>query len=297
MKTFQRIFFSLLLAVGICLLIARVGERMKSSPRPAKNIFDTEFVKPHREESRPAKPHREKAAPASAERIEGLEIPLLLGDVPEQIISRSGYTVSFNEQTRLANWVAYELTRAETSGDEERASRFLPDPEVRGAQAADADYRKSGYDRGHLAPAADMRWSAEAMHESFYFSNIAPQHPRLNRGDWKQLEEACRDWACECGALYIVCGPVTGQMQGGRIGRGGVVVPDIFYKVLLRRRGEGYESIGFLFRNAAGERPLRAYAVSVDSVERLAATDFFHLLPDSVEERVEARYDAAAWGL
>ena len=113
-----------------------------------------------------------------------LERPLLLSPKQEQIVHHTGYIVSYNESLRLPNWVAYELTRQETQGNAKRSNRFIPDPMIKGTIATNSDYLHSGYDKGHMAPAADMKWSSIAMKESFYFSNICPQHPELNRNNW-----------------------------------------------------------------------------------------------------------------
>ena len=124
-----------------------------------------------------------------------LETPISLVPLQEQIIRHSGYTVSYNKDLKIPNWVSYELTREETKGKEKRGNRFIADPLVIGPIATNADYTRSGYDKGHMAPAADMKWSPEAMKESFYFSNMCPQHPQLNRRGWKNLEEKIRNWA------------------------------------------------------------------------------------------------------
>ena len=126
-----------------------------------------------------------------------------------QILKRKGYTLSYNADYKTPQWVAWELTKKETKGKEGRTDKFLPDPDVRGAKAYTGDYTKSGYDRGHMAPAADMKWSKQAMEESFYMSNICPQNPNLNRGDWNDLEEKSRQWAKKYGAVYIACGPIS----------------------------------------------------------------------------------------
>lgn len=114
-----------------------------------------------------------------------LEIPVSLIPRQEQIIHHKGYTVSYNKDLKIPNWVSYELTRQETKGKEKRSDNFIADPLVKGAIATNADYARSGYDKGHMAPAADMKWSPEVMKESFYFSNMCPQHPQLNRRGWK----------------------------------------------------------------------------------------------------------------
>ena len=147
------------------------------------------------------------------------EIPRLKEKRQEQVIKHEGYTVSYNSEYRIANWVAYELTATEAKSKKtERSNKFVSDPQVKGATAMNEDYTRSGYDRGHLAPAGDMKWSAKAMRESFYLSNICPQKPKLNRGIWKDLEEQCRLWALDNGSLLIVTGPViTGDMK--RLGK------------------------------------------------------------------------------
>ena len=147
------------------------------------------------------------------------EIPRLKEKRQEQVIKHEGYTVSYNSEYRIANWVAYELTATEAKSKKtERSNKFVPDPQVKGSTAMNEDYTRSGYDRGHLAPAGDMKWSAKAMRESFYLSNICPQKPKLNRGIWKDLEEQCRLWALDNGSLLIVTGPViTGDMK--RLGK------------------------------------------------------------------------------
>lgn len=124
-----------------------------------------------------------------------LEIPTMQSGTGGQILKRKGYTLSYNADYKTPQWVAWELTKKETKGKEGRTDKFLPDPDVRGAKAYTGDYTKSGYDRGHMAPAADMKWSKQAMKESFYMSNICPQNPNLNRGDWNDLEEKSRQWA------------------------------------------------------------------------------------------------------
>ena len=116
------------------------------------------------------------------------EIPKLKAKRSEQVIRHEGYTVSYNSDYKIANWVAYELTAEEAKSKKtERSNKFVPDPMVKGATATNEDYTRTGYDRGHMAPAGDMKWSAKAMRESFYFSNICPQKPALNRGIWKEL--------------------------------------------------------------------------------------------------------------
>lgn len=227
-----------------------------------------------------------------------LEIPQITVEANEQIINHVGYSVSFNDETKIPNWVAYELTASESDGEILRdGMRFCPDPEIGGFQADNDDYRNSGWDKGHLAPAADMKWSEQAMRESFYFSNICPQNHNLNAGVWKTLEDKSRDYAVKYGSVYIVCGPLITSNEHGHIGDNRVVVPDGFYKVLLVRHDGVYDGIGFYFKNAAGRKKLKAYAFPIDKIEEMTGMDFFHALPDDIENEVESRYNAEVWGL
>lgn len=226
-----------------------------------------------------------------------LAIPQFTKSTKSQVIEHVGYTVSYNEQRRNPNWVAYELTSEEVDGTEPRGSKFIPDPSVAGRQAVDNDYRNSGWDRGHLAPAADMKWSEQAMRECFYLSNICPQDHKLNTGTWKTLEEKCREYARYFGNVYIVCGPIVKNNKYGNIGENGVMVPDGFYKVLLTTHYGKYTGVGFLFDNAKGSKRLADHAVTIDEVERVTGIDFFHALPDDTETAVESRIDKEVWGL
>lgn len=223
-----------------------------------------------------------------------LEIPVSLTPRQEQIIHHTGYTVSYNKDLKLPNWVSYELTRKETKGKEKRNDRFIADPLVTGSIATNADYTRSGYDKGHMAPAADMKWSSQAMKESFYFSNMCPQHPQLNRRGWKNLEEKIRDWAIADSAIIIICGPIVAK-QPKTIGKNKVVVPQQFFKVILSPFVKPMRAIGFLFNNKQAVEPLSTYVVTIDSIERLTNMDFFASLPDEIENKIEAEANYFQW--
>ena len=225
------------------------------------------------------------------------ELPRLNNHQPEQVIEHLGYTVSYNPKWLVPNWVAYELTNSETYGEQERSSHFKPDPLVKGDPVVTSDYSKSGYDRGHMAPAADMKWSEQAMRESFYMTNICPQIHSLNAGDWKDLEELARDWAQQYGSIYIACGPIM-EADYQTIGKThSIAVPSAFYKVFLRKIRNGWTSIGFIMPNKAGNRPLMTYMFTVDEVEEQTGLDFFYNLPDSIESQVENTYSVSDWTL
>ena len=228
-----------------------------------------------------------------------LEIPTSLKGKKELILKRKNYTLSFNKETNLPNWVAWRLDKEKLV---ERVSRkgygFKPDPDINPSQAVvTQDYAHSGYDRGHMCPAGDSRWSGEAMKESFYMTNICPQHPNLNGGDWHELEQACRRWA-EKEKLYIVCGPILYRKAlNPPIGKEHQIrVPDAFFKVILTGVEKGKpRAIGFIYKNSAGNRPLDSYVNSIDQVERITGLDFFSALPDDVENRIEKEYRMEDW--
>ena len=225
------------------------------------------------------------------------ELPRLTADRPEQLIEHLAYTVSYNHDWLVPNWVAYELTDLEATGDLPRTNNFAPDPLVHGDPVVTYDYSHSGYDRGHMAPAGDMKWSEQAMRESFYMTNICPQNHNNNAGDWKSLEELARDWAHQYGSIYIACGPIV-QERYQTIGQHHrIAVPDAFYKVFLRQTNNGWTSIGFVMPNKAGSRPLMTYMMSVNEVEQLTGIDFFFNLPDDIEEVVEADINISDWSL
>lgn len=223
------------------------------------------------------------------------ELPRLVTNRSEQIIEHLGYTVSYNADWLLPNWVAYELTNAEVSGDQERTNHFKPDPLVNGDPVVTSDYSNSGYDRGHMAPAGDMKWSEQAMRESFYMTNMCPQVHSLNAGDWKDLEELVRGLAQRYGNIYIACGPIVSEPYKtiGQIRK--IAVPQSFYKVLLRQKQDEWTAIGFVMPNQAGNKHLMTYMLTVDEVEQMTGIDFFYNLPDEVEKQVESTFVVGDW--
>jgi endonuclease G len=219
--------------------------------------------------------------------------PLL--NAGEKITKHSAYSVSYNHKHMQANWVAYELRLSNTIGAAERESRFIVDPIILPRTARTEDYTKSGFDRGHLAPAADMKYSGQAMAESFYTSNISPQRPGLNRGIWKQLEEKIRDWAPANRPLFIVTGPVLTDTLSQFIGRyNRISVPKRFYKVVLDT-AQPARAIGFVFSNMGSALPLSSFALSIDAVEKITGRDFFPNLLDTRENTLEKSLQIQRW--
>lgn len=224
--------------------------------------------------------------------IAQLEIPKLHSK--DLVITHTGYSLVYNESHEQATWVAYELTKKETNNAFERTDKFLLDPKVKTGTATDKDYAGSGYDRGHLAPAADMGWSEISVAESFYYSNMSPQEPSFNRGIWKKTEELVREWAVENQSLYIVTGPVL--TKGLKtIGDNKVSVPKYYYKVILDYTNPDIKGIAFIIPNSATKKNPSDFAVSIDSVEQLTGIDFYPSLPDDQETIIEKTVCLDCW--
>jgi endonuclease G len=216
-----------------------------------------------------------------------LEIPKY--DADDTIIKHRGYTLSYNSKYKQANWVAYLLTKDETVKRFQRGEYFAPDPLIPGTNLG-VDYAKSGYDRGHLAPAADMGYSMETMMQSFYYSNMSPQVPRFNRGIWKKLEIQVRNWAIQYDSLYIVTGPIFSDSMKV-IGPHRVAVPKAYYKVLIQKRNGKWFGIGFVLPNASLKGDIKQFATSIDKVEELTGINFFYWLDDKSELIIESVSD------
>lgn len=212
------------------------------------------------------------------------------------IVHHQFYSLAYNEEKEHADWVAYRLSRERLQPPwVSRTDDFRPDPLVLTGSARPEDFRRSGYDRGHLVPAADMAFSEEAMSETFLMSNISPQEHTFNGGIWRELEELTRDWARDAGELYVVSAPVW-EGTPRRIGRTGVAVPSAYLKVLLDLTEPELKGIAFVIPNQMSADPLYRYAVSIDSAEALTGLDFFpELLPDEVEGNIESRSNADQW--
>jgi len=224
--------------------------------------------------------------------IDNLEIPFTKeGD---EIISHTGFSLLYNEAHEQADWVAYLHTKEKTKAVVERKDHFRTDPAVKTGSATDKDYTGSGYDRGHLAPAADMLWSFQSMDDSFFYSNMSPQSPSFNRGVWSRLETLVRNWAIEYDSIYVVTGPV---LRAGlpSIGPNKVSVPEYYYKAILHYTSKDIKGIGFIVPNEGSSLPLQDFAVSIDSIQQVTGINFFSKLPDKQEKIIEETLCIPCW--
>lgn len=210
------------------------------------------------------------------------------------VVLHNNYVLSYHEKHEQAEWVFYELkNRKESNANFERPF-FIFDPKVKTQSADYRNYKNSGYDKGHLCPAGDMKFSKEAFDETFYTSNISPQKNEFNAGVWNRLEQKARYWSQKYDNIYVVTGGVL--TEGLRtIGKESVSVPKYFYKILLDETDGDYKMIAFLVPHENSKKPLYEFVVSVDEIERLTGIDFFPGLPDEIENDLEKRNDYKAW--
>lgn len=214
-------------------------------------------------------------------------------------IEHKAYSLSYNKDFRVPNWVFYELTRDELEGRLERSNNFQPDPEIKREDAAQLeDYKHSGWDRGHMAPSMDMNWNADVLDESYYLSNMCPQGHDFNSGIWLDLEHQIRYWAKRDSAICVVTGPILPKSKKDdyrKLPRSKVLIPDYFYKAVFAPFGKEPRAIAFVMPNEQRYEKISSFAISIDSLENLTGIDFFSVLPDDIEDVVEADFNLRDW--
>lgn len=206
------------------------------------------------------------------------------------VIEYTGFTVGYDSVNRLPAWVAYELTADECRSDVARRNgkTFRQDPDIGLPQADDNDYRNSGWTRGHMAPAADFKWSGQAMSETFYFTNCCPQTEYLNSRSWERLETRVREWALEFDTVWVVTGPIIGDHEFGYLGDNRIPIPDAFFKALAARDSTGsYRTVAFVLHNISTAQPYPQCSMSVAALEETLGVELFPGVTgkDSVEGR------------
>ncbi len=228
--------------------------------------------------------------------IEVLEdyLPTSTTDV---VVNYDHFSLSFSDAHKQSEWMAYELSYDLL--DQKVATRhssFSEDKNIKTGSAKPSDYTKSGYDRGHLVPAADMAFSEIGMRQSFLMSNVSPQLPAFNRGVWKELEEQVRDWVKANRHMYIITGAILTKPEIDRIGRNkNIPVPSHFYKVLLDLKLPEQKGIAFIMPNEKSTLPLSEYMVTIDSLETLTGITFFPTLPEDLKKQVKSTFNPFRW--
>ena len=203
------------------------------------------------------------------------------------------FAVHFNSTRGIANCAVYELVGNELNGTLERTGQFMQDTGVKGCPSPQ-DYAGSGFDRGHLVPAADLKWSESAMRQSFLLTNVCPMHKALNEGGWAKLEVKVREWTARDSALLVFTGPVVSEGDT-TLASGRVTVPSAYYKVIMAPCVRPMRAIAFIYPNGHSGGRLQQYAVSVDEVERLTGLDFFPTLPQEEQRRLESVVNLDTW--
>ncbi len=245
-------------------------------------------------------------------------LPQTAASVTSQIIRHKAYSCSYNADYKIPNWSFYELLASETEGRLARSNDFQPDPSIPSRESSQlTDYRGSGLDRGHMAPSMDFNWDESIENESYYLSNMCPQDHEFNSGIWLDLEHQVRRWARRDSAICVACGPILPRKdKNGKninpvtgeeyhittIGRSKVLVPEHFFKVILSPFGDHPKAIGFIMpnenvlrRDGRGNAPIKDFAYNIDRVEEITGIDFFAILPDDIEDKIEKWYDKEDW--
>lgn len=266
------ISFLILCLALICFGICKACSDNAGAPRQTKSVSDNNISPNH---------------------IEGLDDVRIPAGIPSQVKDYTGFRLSFNNSTRIPNWVAWELLATETDGASSRSNKFWQDSEIDGCPST-ADYRGSGYDRGHMCPAADQKWDQQAMSDCFTFANMCPQDHSLNSGAWSTLENKERLWAQRDSALVIVAGPIFNSPKKNTIGDG-VRVPDAFFKAILAPYVKEPRTIAFVYPNMSSPGNMQNYVITVDQLEEITGFDFFSSLPDELENKIESIASFKEW--
>ena len=198
----------------------------------------------------------------------------------EIIIHHYGHSLSYDPEAMIPRWTAYTLYAGDMEGDAIRPQRFSPDPapELAGFPLAEHwHYSRSGWVRGHMVPAGDLKYDQLAMNDSFLTTNVCPMDQGFNNGIWKRLEEKVRKLAYKFDHIYIITGPVIGENRHGKVGESNILVPDAFYKALLVPYKGSYLSIGFYMPNETAPKgaKLRDFAVTLAELENITGRIFF----------------------
>jgi endonuclease G len=213
----------------------------------------------------------------------------------ETVLHHSAWSFVYSEEHEQAKWVMHMVIPQVAFSGAGRTNDFRKDDLVKTETASKSDYWHSGYDRGHLAPSADFRWSSKMVSESYFYSNMSPQKPELNRQTWAKLEDWVRKYAVSFQEpVVVVTGPI---LKDGleKLGDNGLSIPEQYFKIILDISGDEQKGIAFLMKNAVNDKDLTSYAVSINEVEKLSGIDFFPSLEDTKEERLESMADPTQW--
>jgi endonuclease G len=301
----QMLFF--LLILGIVLYYAGKDNPFETLQKDCKNLFDKswsdQYSKPTSEASLGISSLVNWATHSLQNKISTTEKdkPLATKELNyffpksknEALVYHQAFVLNYAEEFEQASWVIYKLVKAAVYGKAKRSNFFLTDNAVSTGSATYYDYARSGYDRGHLCPAADFRHSKELEDETFYMSNMSPQNHDFNAGIWNDLENKVRSWVKKRNELIIVTGPVLkkGLKTIGKTTQ--IAVPEEYYKIIFDPESE--QAIAFLMPNAPSIELIKSYALSIDELELKTKIDFFEKLPDHLEQKIESNLKLEDW--
>ena len=219
-----------------------------------------------------------------------------------ELVTRRGYVLEHSSVDKIPLWVCESVAPEQLRGRLARSNRFKADPDLQGPKAYPEDYVRSGFDRGHQAPAGNQNVDPTLKDQTFYMSNMAPQRPSLNRGLWKQLEDKTRSWVFRYGHAYewtgpVVCDPpAAGRCERQTIGTHEVAVPISFYKIIVVQDQGGWKAIAFLVPNTDFKRPyhLESYITSIQVIEAATGIEFMPQI-DAVARRALVATTSAMW--
>jgi endonuclease G, mitochondrial len=220
-------------------------------------------------------------------------------DPGEQVIWHPGHCLVWDEVHNIPKWTAHIVMSDILKGNLARVDTFLPDPDIKDNTQLFDEYWFSGYDRGHMVPSADMRWSQEALTPTYYYSNIAPQRPELNRGTWAELEDWGRRYVHYANErVFVVTGPIMSAdmpLLTTPKAKEKVSIPSAFFKVFADLDGPERKGIAFIMTNGLNDGAPIGYAVTIDSVEERTGLDLFAGMADAEEAAIESGFDLEQW--
>ncbi len=229
-------------------------------------------------------------------------------DKSEIIISHSALSLSYNEEHEQANWVMHIIMPDIIEGNVSRSNDFRIDTLISTGSAEEKDYFTKtkqengkykydgfGFDRGHLAPSADFRWSAKALSESYFYSNMSPQIGDFNRRKWAELENWLRDYVSNSKEpLYVITAPVLNDdLKKSPRSKNGLSVPEYFVKSAIDVKAK--KGIAFIMPHQAIRVPIESFAVTIDSAESILGYDLFPNIDDELENEIESEFDYHHW--
>lgn len=278
----------IILIVGILILVFVFWRPWKKNdPEPSATNQQTNPTTPSSPTSRvPENPEKDTV--------------MIAFDLPQggkgDVIDHECFVLSYVEQFEQPEWTSYVLDGTPMIKIRRDDHSFREDMAIPTESASLADYRNSGYDRGHLVPAADMKTSLDCYGKSFLLSNISPQDHGFNTGLWRRLEESVRKWSRKRTPLQVVSGPILSKDLNKAIGKvTRIPIPKEYFKVIVHRSSSGYKAIGFLMPNKDSDLSIEKYAVSITQIEQRAGLDFNKSLPDSLEKALENNLDLKYW--